>query len=155
MYQLLSPSPVGPLTIAGTEEAVTALSFGDVREAGDRPCPLLERTARELEEYFQGRRRTFMVPVEPAGTPFQQRVWAALREIPYGAAASYGEIAARVGSPRACRAVGMANHRNPVAIIIPCHRVVGASGALVGYAGGLEAKRFLLELEGCPLRSRR
>ena len=120
--------------------------------AGDGACPLLEEAARELDAYFQGRRRTFAVPLAPAGTPFQQRVWAELREIPFGATASYGEIAARIGNPRACRAVGMANHRNPIAILIPCHRVVGRSGSLVGYAGGLDIKRALLELEGAAQR---
>ena len=147
MYQLLLQSPVGPLTLSGTEAAVTGLSFGGAPEA--RPaCPLLEAAAGELAEYFQGRRQVFTVPLVPAGTPFQQRVWAALCEIPFGATASYGDIAARIGNPRACRAVGMANHRNPIAILIPCHRVVGRSGGLVGYAGGLEVKRALLELEG-------
>ena len=152
MYQLLFQSPLGPLTLSGTEEAVTALSFGALPGAGDGACPLLEEAARELDAYFQGRRRTFAVPLAPAGTPFQQRVWAELREIPFGATASYGEIAARIGNPRACRAVGMANHRNPIAILIPCHRVVGRSGSLVGYAGGLDIKRALLELEGAAQR---
>ena len=152
MYQLLFQSPLGPLTLSGTEEAVTALSFGALPGAGDGACPLLEEAARELDAYFQGRRRTFAVPLAPAGTPFQQRVWAELREIPFGATASYGEIAARIGNPRACRAVGMANHRNPIAILIPCHRGVGRSGSLVGYAGGLDIKRALLELEGAAQR---
>ena len=147
MYQLLLQSPVGPLTLSGTEAAVTGLSFGGAPEAGPA-CPLLEAAAGELAEYFQGRLQVFTVPLAPAGTPFQQRVWAALCEIPFGATASYGDIAARIGNPRACRAVGMANHRNPIAILIPCHRVVGRSGGLVGYAGGLEVKRALLELEG-------
>ena len=152
MYQLLFQSPLGPLTLSGTEEAVTALSFGALPGAGDGACPLLEEAARELDAYFQGRRRIFAVPLAPAGTPFQQRVWAELREIPFGATASYGEIAARIGNPRACRAVGMANHRNPIAILIPCHRVVGRSASLVGYAGGLDIKRALLELEGAAQR---
>ena len=147
MYQLLFQSPLGPLTLSGTEEAVTALSFGALPGAGDGACPLLEEAARELDAYFQGRRRTFAVPLAPAGTPFQQRVWAELREIPFGATASYGEIAARIGNPRACRAVGMANHRNPISILIPCHRVVGSDGCLTGYGGGLERKAALLALE--------
>lgn len=147
MYQLLVQSPVGQLTLSGTEAAVTALAFGDERTEGDRPCPLLERAAGELADYFEGARREFTVPLDPAGTPFQRRVWAALGEIPYGETASYGEIAARLGNPRACRAVGMANHRNPIAILIPCHRVVGAGGALTGYAGGLDRKERLLALE--------
>ena len=104
-------------------------------------------TAAELAAYFAGARRVFTVPLDPAGTPFQRRVWEALRSIPYGKTASYGAIAAQIGNPRAARAVGMANHCNPIPILIPCHRVVGAGGELTGYAGGLEIKRRLLELE--------
>ena len=101
----------------------------------------------ELREYFAGTRRAFTLPLAPAGTPFQQEVWAALREIPYGETRTYGQIAARIGRPKACRAVGMANNRNPIGIVVPCHRVVGASGALVGYAAGLAVKESLLRLE--------
>ena len=104
-------------------------------------------TAGELAEYFQGRRQVFTVPLAPAGTPFQQRVWAALCEIPFGATASYGDTAARIGNPRACRAVGMANHQNPILIAVPCHRVIGAGGRLVGYGGGLDMKEALLQME--------
>ena len=102
-------------------------------------------------EYFAGARRVFTVPLAPAGTPFQRLVWDALREIPYGATATYGEIAARIGRPGAARAVGSANHHNPLSIFVPCHRVLGANGALTGYAGGLEAKRKLLAIEGVRL----
>ncbi|MCM1251055.1 MAG: methylated-DNA--[protein]-cysteine S-methyltransferase, partial [Alistipes sp.] len=111
------------------------------------PTPLLRRAVQELQEYFDGVRRSFDLPLAPAGTPFQQQVWSALLEIPYGETRTYGEIAARIGRPKACRAVGMANNRNPIAIFVPCHRVVGASGALVGYAAGLSVKEFLLRLE--------
>jgi len=107
---------------------------------------------RQLAEYFQGRRRSFDLPLEVRGTPFQQRVWKALRRIPYGETRSYGEIARQVGSPRAARAVGMANHANPVAIVIPCHRVIAAGGALGGYACGIEFKRRLLDLEAANIR---
>jgi methylated-DNA-[protein]-cysteine S-methyltransferase len=100
-----------------------------------------------LEEYFAGTRRKFSVTLDPAGTPFQHRVWAALCEIPYGTTISYGELARRIGQPQASRAVGMANGRNPISIIVPCHRVIGANGTLTGYGGGLERKRFLLALE--------
>lgn len=146
--RMLCRSPIGPLTLYGTAEALTALDFGDTREEGrDLPSPLLEQACRELEEYFQGARRRFSVPLAPAGTAFQRRVWDALLEIPYGETASYREIAAKTGAPKACRAVGGANHRNPLPIFIPCHRVVGSGGQLTGYAGGLEIKRALLALE--------
>lgn len=146
-YERLVQSPIGPLTLEGTEEAVTALRFGDQYRGGET-SPLLERAALELAEYFGGGRKTFTVPLSPAGTPFQRRVWEALRAIPYGSTATYGEIAEQVGSPRAFRAVGAANHCNPLPIFLPCHRVLGKNGALTGYAGGLEAKRTLLDLEG-------
>ncbi|WP_288816503.1 methylated-DNA--[protein]-cysteine S-methyltransferase [uncultured Alistipes sp.] len=143
-------TPVGPVTVTATERAVTAVRFGAagpaVGQAGDLP-PVLRQAVEELREYFAGERREFTLPLAPAGTPFQQQVWAALREIPYGATCSYRRIAERIGRPKACRAVGMANNRNPIAIVVPCHRVVGASGALVGYAAGLEVKEKLLALE--------
>jgi len=100
-----------------------------------------------LDAYFSGRDVPFVVPLAPAGTPFQREVWSALRDIPFGATASYAEIARRIGRPRAVRAVGAANARNPIAILVPCHRVIGADGSLTGYAGGLERKRALLSLE--------
>ncbi|WP_289066104.1 methylated-DNA--[protein]-cysteine S-methyltransferase [uncultured Alistipes sp.] len=143
-------TPVGPVTVTATERAVTAVRFGAagpaVGQAGDLP-PVLRQAVEELREYFAGERREFTLPLAPAGTPFQQQVWTALREIPYGATCSYRRIAERIGRPKACRAVGMANNRNPIAIVVPCHRVVGASGALVGYAAGLEVKEKLLALE--------
>lgn len=147
LYQLLYQSPVGPLTLSGTPEAVTALDFDDTRRNGNNASPLLEQAVRELEEYFAGTRRAFTVPLSPAGTAFQKQVWAALEEIPYGETASYGDIAARIGNPKACRAVGGANHRNPIPILIPCHRVIGSAGQLTGYGGGLEIKTALLALE--------
>ena len=138
------------MTVTATERAVTAVRFGAagpaVGQAGDLP-PVLRQAVEELREYFAGERREFTLPLAPAGTPFQQQVWTALREIPYGATCSYRRIAERIGRPKACRAVGMANNRNPIAIVVPCHRVVGASGALVGYAAGLEVKEKLLALE--------
>ena len=102
---------------------------------------------RELAEYFSGERRAFDLPLSLEGTAFQRADWAALCEIPYGETRSYGQIAARLGNPKACRAVGMANHRNPVAVLVPCHRVVGKNGSLTGYAGGLDVKEGLLALE--------
>jgi len=145
MHSLTIPSPAGPLTLTEEAGALARIGFED-GGAADR-TPLLERAARQLEEYFAGRRREFDLPLAPAGTPFQREVWRALQRIPYGETRSYGEVAAMVGRPRACRAVGMADNRNPLPIVIPCHRVVGASGELVGYAAGLDIKRKLLALE--------
>ena len=108
---------------------------------------MLVRAQRQLEEYFRGERTRFDLPLQPKGTPFQLAVWRALTEIPYGETASYGDVARAVGRPKAFRAVGMANHCNPIPIIVPCHRVIGSDGRLTGYAGGLEIKRALLELE--------
>ena len=145
-YELVVESPVGFLTLRSDGESLTELRFGD-HGTGLQPCGILVETARQLAEYFAGVRRAFSVPLKPEGTEFQRSVWTALRSIPYGDTASYGEIAGRIGNPKACRAVGGANNRNPIAIIQPCHRVVGTNGSLVGYAGGLEVKKFLLELE--------
>lgn len=123
--------------------------------ANDDTPPLLQEAARQLAAYFAGGRRTFDLPLRAAETPFRQRVRAALCEIPYGEVCSYGQLAARIGRPKAARAVGMANHCNPFPIVVPCHRVVGASGALTGYAGGLRIKERLLQLEGyAPYRVR-
>ena len=147
-YQTLIQSPVGPLTLTGTEEALTRIAFGDRREGADVPSPMLTQAARELEEYFAGKRREFTVPLAPEGTEFQRKVWAALRGIPYGTTASYKDIAVRIGKPGAAIAVGQANSRNPIPVIIPCHRVIGANGKLVGYTGGMHIKEALLAVEG-------
>ena len=138
---------MGQLTLLGTETALTRILFGDGWRDTEGSVPVLDQTARELEEYFAGARREFTVPLAPEGTEFQRKVWAALREIPYGATVTYGEIAARIGKPKAAVAVGQANGRNPIPIIIPCHRVVGAGGKLVGYTGGLHIKEALLAVE--------
>lgn len=145
---LIVPSPVGPLTLTQEDQALTGLHFGEHPQQGaEGPTPLLEEAARQLEEYFAGQRKEFSLPLAPKGTEFQLRVWQALLQIPYGETRSYGELAAMVGNPKACRAVGGANHRNPLSILIPCHRVVGTKGSLTGYAGGLAIKEFLLKLE--------
>ena len=146
-YERLIESPVGLLTLRAEEDALIAILFGDRREGLPGENWILEQAAAELAEYFEGSRREFTVPVRLTGTDFQQKVWAALCEIPYGATATYGDIACRIGRPRACRAVGMANHRNPVPIIVPCHRVIGSGGALTGYGGGLAVKSYLLAWE--------
>lgn len=141
------PSLVGPLELVERQNSLAGLYFAP-SSAFSPPCtPLLENAARQLEEYFAGRRRQFALPLAPQGTAFQQKVWAALCAIPYGETRSYLQIAQAVGDARACRAVGMANHRNPISIVVPCHRVVGANGSLTGYGGGLEIKQTLLELE--------
>ena len=148
-------TPVGPMGIAATPHAVTRIFFAPGQPLS-APVPvdgasggaaLLQRAERELGEYFAGRRRDFTLPLAPAGTPFQQAVWEALRRIPYGRTCCYRDIARAIGRPAACRAVGMANNRNPIVVVIPCHRVVGADGSLTGYAGGLSVKARLLEIE--------
>ena len=143
-------SPVGDLTIMENGEAITHLLFGAQNDGPCEPSPLLIEAARQLEAYFARRLRRFDLPLSPTGTAFQMRVWEALRTIPYGETRSYADIAALVGSPRGMRAVGLANGKNPISIIIPCHRVIGKNGALVGYGGGLPIKAALLALEQSP-----
>lgn len=145
-FEKLLESPIGPLTIASDGESITALRFGDQTHALSS-CPVLEQAATELTEYFSGKRRVFSVPLHAQGTDFQRSVWLALQEIPYGETASYSQIAAMIGKSAACRAVGSANHCNPLPIFIPCHRVIGKNGTLTGYAGGIPIKEFLLRLE--------
>ena len=152
MAQYICPSPIGPLSLVEENGALVEVRWNvdlprDAAPMALPATPLLRQAAVELTAYFAGQLREFTVPLAPKGTPFQQKVWAALREIPYGETRSYKEIAAMVGNEKACRAVGMANNRNPLPIFIPCHRVVGANGKLVGYAGGLDVKTFLLNLE--------
>jgi len=161
------PSPVGELVLVASGAVLTGVYFGTSRhgpppieragwvEDGGRGAAgeLLARTRQELVEYFDRTRTTFHIPLDPSGTPFQQRVWEALRAIPYGTTLSYSELARRLGDLRATRAVGAANGRNPIPIIVPCHRVVGVNGALTGFGGGLDRKRWLLEHEGALPRA--
>lgn len=147
---LVLPSPVGQLALVENGRALTHLLFdpGDIPSGAELGrSALLDEAEKQLSEYFDGLRRDFEIPLAPFGTDFQLQVWRALRQIPYGQTSTYGEIAQAVGRPEACRAVGQANNRNPLGIIIPCHRVVGRDGGLTGYAGGLAAKDFLLRLE--------
>ena len=151
-------SPIGPLLLTSDGSSITRLHMAEsshpVKPGPDwvrDPAPFRE-VVRQLDEYFAGDRRAFDLPLAPRGTPFQRKVWTALRRIPWGETASYADIARRVGSPKGMRAVGGANGRNPIAIIVPCHRVIAADGTLGGYGGGLERKRFLLELEGAHVR---
>lgn len=124
-----------------------------VRNAQPPATPLLREAVRQLEEYFSGRRREFQLPLHLKGTEFQKRVWQALQEIPYGETRSYSQIAEQIGNPKAVRAVGMANHRNPIMVIVPCHRVIGKNQSMTGYACGIEVKEALLHLEGNHDRS--
>ncbi|SDE63456.1 methylated-DNA-[protein]-cysteine S-methyltransferase [Paenibacillus sp. UNCCL117] len=159
-------SPIGPLVLAVYDGAVCQVEFGRFDAGRERlqkwsdrwfgtrswvraPEAVSEARA-ELEDYFRGERTLFAVPLDLRGTPFQVKVWEALRTIPYSQVCSYKDIASLVGSPKAVRAVGGANNRNPVPIIVPCHRVIGAAGAMVGYGGGLEIKTYLLRHEGYP-----
>ena len=145
---LFLDSPVGRLYLAADGDFLCELRFGGGPrglEVGE--TPLLREAARQMRAYFAGELREFTVPLRPEGTDFQRRCWRALLEIPYGETACYGDIAARIGQPKACRAVGLANNRNPISIIIPCHRVIGRDGSLTGYGGGLAAKAWLLDLE--------
>lgn len=168
MHKLLVPSPVGMLEIAGTEKGVVSVSFSNKRSFGKAaaaktpakpaaksapaassssvPAPLRD-CARQLEEYFAGRRKSFDCRLDLQGTDFQKKVWRALMKVPFGKTASYGKIARAVGHPGAARAVGGANHANPVAVIVPCHRIIGADGSLTGYGAGIERKAWLLEHE--------
>lgn len=149
-------SPVGELTLVASGRGLAAVLWENddprrVRlepraQTGDHP--VLDEAGRQLGEYFAGQRRAFDLPLDFMGTDFQKRVWAALLTIPFGETRSYADIAGQIGKPLACRAVGAANGRNPISIIAPCHRVVGANGALTGFAGGLKAKQYLLVLEG-------
>jgi methylated-DNA-[protein]-cysteine S-methyltransferase len=148
-------SPCGPLTLVAQGDALCGLYMVQQRHRPDEltfgePDPgaaIFARAETELKEYFAGQRHEFELPLTFVGTPFQQLVWAELRKIPYGTTTSYGELADRLGKPAASRAVGLANGKNPVGIIVPCHRVVGANGSLTGYGGGLERKRYLLDFE--------
>jgi methylated-DNA-[protein]-cysteine S-methyltransferase len=157
--EITMESPVGRLRLVAGEDALVGV-FMDVPARAPalaardgRGHPVLVAADEQLAAWFAGARARFELPLRPAGTPFQLAVWRELTEIPFGETRSYGEIAARLGQPTAARAVGAANGRNPIAIIVPCHRVIGASGALTGYGGGMERKRWLLEHERAVLRS--
>lgn len=141
---------IGSLGIAGNDEAITDLFLRKEEvPAGyiQHETPLLKKAGKQLKEYFTGSRKNFDLPLAPQGTEFQKKVWKALLDIPYGETRSYKQVAEAIGNPQACRAVGMANNKNPVAVIIPCHRVIGANGKMVGYGGGLNIKTRLLQLE--------
>ena len=146
-------SPIGPLTAVADDGALCGLYMDSQQHRpdgagfGPRSAAGFEAVTAQLGEYFAGERRTFELPLRPAGSDFQLQVWRALRDIPYAETESYGALAARIGRPGAARAVGLANGRNPISIIVPCHRVIGADGSLTGYGGGIDRKRRLLALE--------
>lgn len=142
-------TPLGKIIVMCSNSAIISVELEDsISLKGFRKATSLsDQAARQLDEYFIGKRQIFDLPLAPAGTPFQQKVWKALQDILYGQTKSYKKIAEKIGSPNACRAVGMATHNNPIMIIIPCHRVVGSNGKLVGYAYGLQKKQQLLDLE--------
>jgi methylated-DNA-[protein]-cysteine S-methyltransferase len=145
-------SPLGPLRLVGSDEALVALAWEDhagvpAADVETTPSPLLDEAERQLHAYFAGKLHTFDLPLRPRGTGFQHLVWNVVRTIPFGETRSYGEIAQALGAPKACRAVGAANGRNPLPIIVPCHRVIGSNGKLTGFSGGLSYKATLLEHE--------
>jgi methylated-DNA-[protein]-cysteine S-methyltransferase len=155
VYKMVD-SPIGRLTLVASDEGLAGILWENDRphrvrldiEAEDKRHPVLIETERQLKEYFIGQRKNFDVKLDLAGTAFQRKVWNALLTIPFGETRSYGQIARQIGNPDAVRAVGGANARNPVSIVAPCHRVMGATGELTGFAGGLDAKAYLLALEG-------
>jgi methylated-DNA-[protein]-cysteine S-methyltransferase len=141
-------SPIGDVVVGATERGVSELNFSDAPVmGGSKSNAILDACLSQLREYFEGARTEFSVPLDLTGTEFQMSVWRALLMIPYGKTSSYGGIAAAIGRPKAVRAVGGANHHNPVSIIVPCHRVIGSDGGLTGYGGGLHRKRWLLDHE--------
>lgn len=146
-YHMRMSSPVGELLLIGEDDALVGLYMVERKTDPEQGLPDASRLSparRQLEDYFAGRRTGFDLALRPQGTDFQRRVWNALREIPYGQTISYGKLAQRIGQPSASRAVGLANGQNPISIVLPCHRVIGANGSLTGYGGGIERKRWLL-----------
>lgn len=150
-------SPVGALLLTGDGDAITRLYMQNQQHADQaqthwqRDDSVFKTACEQLAAYFAGERQEFDLRLAPAGTQFQRSVWQALLDIPYGQTQSYGDLAQRIGNPKASRAVGLANGRNPISIIVPCHRVIGANGSLTGYGGGIERKRWLLLHEGCDV----
>ncbi|GGF77472.1 methylated-DNA--[protein]-cysteine S-methyltransferase [Alteromonas lipolytica] len=141
-------SPCGLMAVTADEQGVNSISFVTAAGQAEKPSAITTQCCEQLAAYFAGELTAFTMPLNPAGTAFQHRVWNALREIPYGQTVSYAAIANAIGKPTAARAVGMANGKNPLTIVVPCHRVIGQNGTLTGYAGGLPRKQFLLQLEG-------
>ncbi len=148
MYQKSYKSPIGTLDIVEENEKIIEIRYeNEKEEVLEKNTKILEKAVQELEEYFKGKRKEFDIPLNPKGTEFMKKVWKELQKIPYGKTTSYGKIAEKIGNPKASRAVGMANHNNPIPIIIPCHRVIGKNNKMVGYALGIDKKEYLLNLE--------
>lgn len=151
VYRYCYDSPIGTICVENDSSSITGVCLNKYNNTDrifkNNPSQLTLECVKQLSEYFDGTRKKFSLPLSPQGTVFRQKVWQALTEIPYGETRTYGDIARQIGSPKACRAVGGANNKNPIMIIIPCHRVVGHRGDLVGYACGINVKKFLLELE--------
>jgi len=155
-YYKMMPSPVGELTLVAGDKGLVAILWENDRPgrvrlgplSEDKSHPVLIETERQLSDYFAGKRQSFSLNLDFQGTEFQKKVWAALLTIPFGQTRNYGQIAAQIGNPKAVRAVGAANGKNPISIVAPCHRVIGANGTLTGFAGGLKAKECLLSIEG-------
>jgi methylated-DNA-[protein]-cysteine S-methyltransferase len=146
------PTPIGTFALIGSSQGLRELRWSCDGLEIDEQCEVLDEAAQQMSDYFAGTRTTFSVPLDLVGTPFQLRAWHALAEIPFGTTVSYADQASRIGHPTAIRAVGAANGRNPVAIFLPCHRIIGSDGSLTGFGGGLERKRYLLEHEASQLR---
>lgn len=148
-YSFTYETKIGKITITECDSQLVSIDFGDpsTKQLNISETPFIKEVHKELEEYFKGTRKTFQLPLALKGTPFQKKVWQTLMTIPYGETMTYKQVAEAIGNPKACRAVGMANNRNQIPIIIPCHRVIGTNGKLVGYAGGLHIKEKLLEME--------
>jgi methylated-DNA-[protein]-cysteine S-methyltransferase len=146
-YQTSFNSPVGCLILKSNGQAITVVSFSEIDLQEENTCEVLESCKAQLDDYFSGKSLSFDLPLSPEGTEFQQKVWAELLKIPYGETITYMDMAIRLGDPKCIRAAGTANGKNPIAIIIPCHRVIGAGNKLTGYAGGIWRKKILLELE--------
>ena len=148
IYKTYYKSPLGPIEISGKQDSILSVDFVEDMLPGDADLPFCLKTGiKQIDEYFNGKRKEFLLKLDPQGTIFQRMVWQQLEKIPFGAVVSYGEIASIIGKPNACRAVGSANGKNPIAIVIPCHRVVGSDGSLTGYGGGLWRKEWLIKHE--------
>jgi len=138
---------IGKVTFVEENGALTHLTLAEVEEVEERETPFIQESYEQLLAYLAGARKTFNIPLAPQGTTFQKQVWQELQKIPYGATRSYKQIAEKIGNPKACRAIGMANNKNPIFIMIPCHRVIGTNGKLIGYGGGVALKEQLLNME--------